>query len=79
LGRRTRQYNPASDGAQTLGAWLNAVASIKGEGGTMAVSDAVALIHATPPEARSEFAREIWNKRRQRHGPTGRKNNEVPF
>jgi hypothetical protein len=39
----------------------------------MAVSDAVALIHATLPEVRSEFAREIWSKRRNRYGPSGRK------
>jgi len=45
---------------------MNAVMSMKGEGGTMAVSDAVAMIHATPPEDRSRFAREIWERRRRR-------------
>ena len=48
--------------------------SMKGDGGTMAVADAVAMIHATPAEARSDFAREIWAKRR-RHGT----DRAVPF
>jgi hypothetical protein len=65
LGRLTRQYNPAG-GAETLGAWMNAVSSIKGEGGTMAIPKAVAMIHATSPAKRSEFANEIWRKRRER-------------
>lgn len=66
IGRLTRQYNPAADGAETLGAWMNAVTSIKGEGGTMSVARAVAAIRATPPEDRSRFAREIWAIRRRR-------------
>lgn len=66
LGRPTRQYNPAK-GADTLGQWMNAVMSIKGDaGGTMSVADAVALIHATPSGQRSRFAREIWAIRRRR-------------
>ena len=73
LGRKTRQYNPAGDGAKNLGQWLNAVLSLRGEGGTMSVADAVAIVHATPPEDRSRFAREIWSKRRSRYGPSGRK------
>jgi hypothetical protein len=73
LGRVTRQFNPA-EGAETLGAWMNAVMSMKGAGGTMAVADAVAMIRATPPEDRSRFAREIWATRRQ-HGT----DRQVPF
>jgi len=53
---------------------MNAVMSMKGEGGTMAVADAVAMIHATAPEERSQFAKEIWARRRRRG--TDR---EVPF
>jgi hypothetical protein len=64
LGRLTRQYNPAN-GAENLGQWMNAVTSMKGDGGTMAVADAVAMVRATPPEDRSRFAREIWAKRRK--------------
>jgi hypothetical protein len=66
IGRRTRQYNPESQGAQSLGQWLTAVMSMKGEGAEMSVADAVAMIHATPPARRSEFAREIWARRRER-------------
>lgn len=75
LGRKTRQYNPAS-GAQNLGQWLNAVLSLRGDGGTMSVADAVTMVHATPAEDRNSFAREIWSKRRSRYGPSGRK--DVP-
>ena len=63
--RLTRRYNPAS-GAENLGQWMNAVTSMKGDGETMAVVDAVAMVRATPPEDRSRFAREIWAKRRKR-------------
>ncbi len=75
LGRKTHQFNPASEGARTLGAWMNAVMSMKGEpGGNMSVADAVALIHATPPAARSRFAKQIWGIRRKRGTDT-----RVPF
>ena len=67
IGRKTRQYNPQGEGAKTLGQWLTAVTSMKGESDEMPVDDAVAMIHATPPEARSRFAKEIWRKRRA-HG-----------
>jgi hypothetical protein len=66
LGRRTRQYNPSGQGAQTLGQWLAAVMSMRGESDQMPVADAVALIHATPQVYRSEFAREIWRLRKKR-------------
>jgi hypothetical protein len=72
LARRTRQYNPATAGAESLGQWLNAVLSLRGEGGTMSVADAVAMVHATPASDRSRFAREIWDRRRSRYGSKGR-------
>jgi hypothetical protein len=74
IGRRTRQYNPG-EGAKSLGQWLTAVTSMKGESDQMPVPDAVAMIHATPPARRSEFAREIWARRRER----GTDRTEVPF
>lgn len=78
IGRKTRQYNPAgSGGAKTLGQWLAAVQSMNGRADQMQVADAVAMIHATPPEARSRFAKEIWKLRRA-HG-TDRRAGEVPF
>lgn len=78
LGKLTRQYNPspkASAGARSLGQWLQAVLSAKGEG-SMKIQDAVAMIRATPPARRSEFASEIWARRKERG--TDRRE-EVPF
>jgi hypothetical protein len=77
LGRLTRQFNPA-EGARSLGQWLTAVMSMKRESTAMPVDAAVALIRATPPARRSQFAQEIWDKRREHHGPTGR-SDSVPF
>jgi hypothetical protein len=78
LGRLTVQYNPASKGAVSLGQWLTAVLSVKGQSDQMTVSAAVEVIRATPPERRSEFAQEIWERRRARYGPSGR-SDSVPF
>jgi hypothetical protein len=73
LGRRTRQYNPSGNGARTLGAYVNAIQSMKGEaGGNMDVAAAVDLIHNTPQPTRSKFAKEIWARRRMSAS-------EVPF
>ena len=66
LGRLTRQMNPNAEGARSLGQWLTAVRSAKGEITDMDVAQAVATIRATPPERRSEFAYRIWEIRRQR-------------
>ena len=66
MGRRTRQYNPASQGATSLGQWLTAVFAMKRQSQQMTVPAAVEMIRATPPEKRSEFASEIWAKRRGR-------------
>ena len=65
IGRRTRQYNPGK-GASSLGQWLTAVTSMKGESDQMTVPAAVEMIRATAPERRSEFAREIWERRKER-------------
>lgn len=81
IGRKTRQYNPRSEGAQSLGQWMAAVMSMKGESDQMSVSDAVSLIHATPANDRSSFAREIWQRRRE-HGRDGGQESdagEIPF
>jgi hypothetical protein len=47
---------------------------MKGESTAMSVTTAVEMIRATPPEKRSDFAKEIWRKRRQ-HGT----DKTVPF
>ena len=66
LGRRTRQFNPRAVGAQSLGQWVTAVLSMKGQSDAMEPAAAVEMIHATPLERRSEFARRIWKIRRER-------------
>ena len=79
IGRLTRQYNPvgkASQGAQSLGQWLTAIMAIKGQSHEMTVPAAVEMIRATPPARRSEFASDIWARRRE-HGTDRRA--EVPF
>jgi hypothetical protein len=78
LGRLTNQYNPAGAGASSLGQWLTAVQSMKGESDAMPVAAAVAMVRATPPARRSDFAEQIWKRRRARYGPTGR-GDTVPF
>ena len=67
MGRPTRQFNPQAQGAKSLGQWLTAVLSMKGESDAMDTAGAVEMIRATPPERRSEFAHQIWEIRR-RHG-----------
>lgn len=79
LGRRTHQYNP-SGGAKNLGQWLQAVGAItphidrgdRGLSSDMKVSDAVAMIRATPQWKRSEFAQQLNKHKRRRR-------DEVPF
>jgi hypothetical protein len=66
LGVRTRQRNPAREGARTLAQWVTAVLAMKGQSDAMEPAAAVEVIHATPPARRSEFAREIWRIRRER-------------
>ncbi len=76
LGRRTRQYNPApSEGAQSVGQWVQALQALRGEpGAVMEPAAALEMVHATPADRRSDFSREIWRKRRARYGSTGRRN-----
>ena len=78
IGRLTRQYNPDARGAASLGQWIMAITSMKGESGVMTVPAAVAMIHATPPEDRSEFQAEAWRKRKRLYGKSGR-SETVPF
>ena len=68
IGRLTVQYNPA-DGAKSVGQWLTAVLSMKGESDAMTVPAAVAMIRATSAAQRSRFASEIWDRRRSRGNP----------
>jgi hypothetical protein len=72
IGRRTHQYNP--EGARNLAQWLKAVLSAKGEASDMTVRQAVDMIRATPAARRSQFAQQIWDRRRE-HGTDTR----IPF
>ncbi len=65
-GVRTRQFNPASKGATSLGQWVQAVLALRGEASTMSLPAAVRLVQETPPARRSAFAAEIWRRRRER-------------
>ena len=87
-GVRTRQFNPKSrtEGAKTFGQWAAAVAAVdadmRGQGSFsfMSPDDARAIIHATPADRRQEFQREVWRIRRERYGPSGRRDGgAVPF
>lgn len=79
LGRRTRQYNPgtAPRGARSLGQWMTAVMSMRGESDAMSVRDAVEMVRATSAAKRAEYASQIWERRRQRG--TDRWGGELPF
>lgn len=58
-GRRTEQFNP---GAETLAQYVSA--AVEHERGAHDAGGLV--IHETPSERRSEFAKEIWRRRRER-------------
>jgi hypothetical protein len=66
IGRRTRQLNPSAEGASTLAQWVTAVLAMKGQSDAMDPAAAIQIIHATPPDVRSRFAKAIWRIRRQR-------------
>ncbi len=70
LGTKTRQYNPArkgtGTGAKTMAQYVKAVFVLKHGSDQMELQEAIDLIHNTPPEDRSKFAREIYSRRRSR-------------
>lgn len=73
IGRRTRQFNPrrrrtTSDtkGARTLAEWMEAIMALKGQPSRFTLEQAIAKVRATPAWDRSAFAREIWQRRRER-------------
>lgn len=71
IGRRTRQYNPETQGAQSYEQYATALDATKGGNLFMSVAAAVDIIHATSPEDRSYYARQIWRIRKQRYGEGG--------
>jgi hypothetical protein len=73
-GRRTVQYN--GRGAGVLAEYLTALAVLHGDSDAMPFAEARQLIHDTPKFRRSEFAREVWQRRRE-YGTD--RIEEVPF
>jgi hypothetical protein len=71
IGRRTRQYNPETQGAQSYEQWATALDALKGGNLFMSVAAAVDIIHATSPEDRSYYQRQIWRIRKQKYGEGG--------
>jgi hypothetical protein len=87
VGRLTRQYNPSrSGGAKNLGEWMQAVGAItprvdrgnRGLVSDMPVSEAVAIIRATPHSKRSQFASQLRSAGRSRYNPVARKRKNGP-
>lgn len=79
-GRRTKQFNPGK--RKPISDWrefAQALAITKGE----AIGDidrAVDSLKATGPRRRSEFQKDIWDRRKELYGPSGRKDGgAVPF
>jgi hypothetical protein len=72
IGRLTRQYNPEIQGAQSAEQYALAILSLKGQSDAMTVEAAREMIHATPPEDRSYYARRLWRIRYEKYGPSGR-------
>ena len=85
VGRPTNQYNPKRKrkGATDYREYARALGVLDGSA-IGDVADAVALIHATSKAKRSEFQKDIWEVRKERYGPSGRKDggaggDSVPF
>lgn len=79
-GRRTKQYNPAKrKGITDWRDFAEALAITKGEAiGNL--EDAIARIHATSARQRSSMQKDIWVIRKDRYGPSGRKDGgALPF
>lgn len=70
-GRRTVQYNP---GAKSFQQWSEAISTLAGEGlGTMTLAQARDIVRATSKAKRSEYQKDVWEVRKERYGPSGRK------
>jgi len=70
-GRRTAQYNPRRSrkpvpGARTLAEYMETLNALHGYASRFSLEEAIEKMHNTPPEDRSWFAYEIWERRRAR-------------
>jgi hypothetical protein len=79
IGRRTRQYNPAGPGARTVGEYIEAALTLKGQGQKMKLADAIQIMADTPHERRAQFASEIWDRYRRPRGTTRTGREALPF
>lgn len=78
VGKKTRQYNPKKRASSpSLGAYLSAIAIARGDQPGN-VTSAVRTLQATTPAQRSQYAKRIWEIRRERYGSTGRQDS-LPF
>jgi hypothetical protein len=81
VGRRTNQYNPKRKrrGISDYREFQQALAITRGDE-IGYVQAAVEKIRATPMSRRSEFQKDIWAIRKERYGPSGRKDGgALPF
>ena len=79
VGQRTRQFNPRGKkkipGARTLAEYMETLNALHGYASRFTLQEAIEKMHNTPPEDRSGFAYEIWERRRARGTDTW----AVPF
>ena len=80
-GKKTVQRNPAkSAGAQSPGQYALAAMVLRGESNAMSLDDAIALMHATPPDTRSRFAASLYRRSRAVREQNKRsRQSEIPF
>lgn len=85
IGQKTRQYNPRNPKRPSIGAYVHSIQVLRGEEKGN-VQSAIKLIHDTPPGVRHEYGKKLWEFRKLKYGPSGRKDggreakySEVPF
>jgi len=75
MGRLTHQFNPRKKRTGiTFGQYTTAVQVLRGESDAMPVNEAVEIVRAVPAYRRSSFAKDVWRLRKERYGPSGRRN-----
>ena len=87
IGKKTAQYNPrrrqAASKAAPFGAYFAALDILNGKAPGN-VQTAIRTVQSVPPETRHRYGKRLWEIRKERYGPSGRKDggnydNEVPF
>lgn len=77
-GRRTKQFNPAKGkSARSIQQYSWALAVMRGDED---MDKAAEMVLATPHSKRSDWNKDFWKIRKDRYGPSGRKDGgAVPF